>query len=157
MVENDANNLTSLRHRLRFNCDDAQQEEVCFQERLAATIIRDFQSAVHLVRDHFPHHLDRLSGDLLFRIGVAFYQDADVEKARYCLELAAVKDGSWQHKAMLLVSRTYEAIGNEQRAITVIQDLLDRQPEKIFRQQALKRLMKLQPQGRNRLAMTDTV
>ena len=157
MVENDANNPTSLHHPSKCNRDDAQPEEACFEKRLAATIIRDFQSAVRLVRDHFPHDLDRLSGDLLFRIGVAFYQEADVEKARYCLELAAAKDGSWQHKAMLLVSRTYEAVGNEQRATTVIHDLLDRQPEKIFRQQALKRLMTLASQGRHQPAMTDTV
>lgn len=157
MVENEPNILTSLGHLLTCNHDDVPQEEGCFKKRLAATIIRDFQSAVRLMRDHFPHDLDRLSGDQLFRIGVAFFQEADVEKARYCLELAAGKDGSWQHKAMLLVSRTYEAVGNEQRAITVIQDLLDRQPEKIFRQQALKRLMKLQSQSSNQLAMTDTV
>lgn len=157
MVENDANNLTSLHHPPTCNRDDAQPEETCFEKRLAATIIRDFQSAVRLVRDHFPRYLDRLSGDQLFRIGVAFFQQADVEKARYCLELAAGKDGSWQHKAMLLVSRTYEAVGNEQRAITVIHDLLDRQPEKIFRQQALKRLMTLASQGRHQPAMTDTV
>ena len=157
MVDHDMKNPTTLRHLLTCNRNDAQPEAACFQKRLATTIIRDFQSAVRLVRDHFPHDLDRLSGDQLFRIGVAFFQEADVEKARYCLELAAGKDGSWQHKAMLLVSRTYEAVGNEQRAITVIQDLLDRQPEKIFRQQALKRLMKLQSQSSNQLAMTDTV
>jgi tetratricopeptide (TPR) repeat protein len=157
MVENDAHNPTLLRHLRTCNRDDAQPEEAWFQNRLAAIIVRDFQSAVRLVRHHFPRHLDRLSGDLLFRIGVAFFQQADVEKARYCLELAAGKDGSWQPKAMLLVSRTYEAVGNEQRAITVIQDLLDRQPEKIFRQQALKRLMTLQSQGGPPSSMTDTV
>jgi tetratricopeptide (TPR) repeat protein len=157
MVDHDMKNPTTLRHLRTSNRDDAQSEAACFQKRLAATIIRDFQSAVRLVRDHFPRYLDRLSGDQLFRIGVAFFQQADLEKARYCLELAAGKEGSWQHKAMLLVSRTYEAVGNDQRAITVIQDLLDQQPEKTFRRQALKRLMTLQSQGGNPLSMTDTV
>ena len=157
MVEHDMKNPTTLHDLRTCNRDDAQPEEACFQKRLAATIIRDFQSAVRLVRDHFPRYLDRLSGDQLFRIGVAFFQQADLEKARYCLELAAGKEGSWQHKAMLLVSRTYEAVGNDQRAITVIQDLLDQQPEKIFRRQALKRLMTLQSQGGNPLSMTDTL
>jgi tetratricopeptide (TPR) repeat protein len=157
MVDHDMKNPTTLRHLLTCNRNDAQPEAACFQKRLAATIIRDFQSAVRLVRDHFPRYLDRLSGDQLFRIGVAFFQQADLEKARYCLELAACKEGSWQHKAMLLVSRTYEAVGNDQRAITVIQDLLDQQPEKTFRRQALKRLMTLQSQGGNPLSMTDTL
>jgi len=157
MVEHDMKNPTTLHHLRTCSRDHAQPEEACFQKRLAATLIRDFQSAVRLVRDHFPRYLDRLSGDQLFRIGVAFFQQADLEKARFCLELAAGKEGSWQHKAILLVSRTYEAAGNDQRAITVIQDLLDRQPEKIFRRQALKRLMTLQSQGGNPLSMTDTL
>jgi tetratricopeptide (TPR) repeat protein len=157
MCEGDPKNLTALRHFPQLNRDDAEQEGGCFQRRLAAAIIKDFQSAVRLVRDHFPRHLDRLSGEQLFRIGVAFYQDADLEKARCCLELAAVKDGSWQHKAMLLVSRTYEAIGNDQHAIAVIQDLLDRQPEKIFRRQAMKRLMQLRQQGSVRHEQTEVV
>lgn len=150
MYENDSPNRMAPRHLHKINREAFEQEEACFQKRLAATTIKDFQSAVRLVRDHFPRHLNRLSGDLLFQVGVAFYQNADMEKACYCLELAAAKDGSWQHKAMLLVSRTYEAIGNDQLAITVIHDLLDREPEKIFRRQAKKRLMQLQPQGNAR-------
>jgi hypothetical protein len=144
MYENDSQGLMAPRHLHKINGEDLEQEGACFQKRLSATIILDFQSAVRLVREHFPRHLGRLSGDLLFRIGVAFYQNADMEKARYCLELAAAKEGAWQHKAMLLISRTYEAIGNDQRAIAVIHNLLDRKPEKIFRRQAMKRLMQLQ-------------
>lgn len=150
MYENDSISRMAPRHLHKIKREASEQERACFQERLAATIIMDFQGAVRLVRDHFPRHLNRLSGDLLFRIGVAFYQNADMEKAHYCLELAAARDGAWQHKAMLLVSRTYEAAGNNQRAITVIRDLLDRQPEKIFRRQAMKRLMQLQPQDNAR-------
>ena len=118
-----------------------------FQRRLAKTITKDFPSAVRLVRDHFPRHLGTLSGDQLFRIGVAFYQEADLEKARRCLELAAAEDGSWQHKALLLVSRTYEAVGNVQLAMDVIRDLLGRRPTKTLRRQAMKRLAQLQEHG----------
>jgi hypothetical protein len=105
---------------------------------------RDFQSAVRLVRDYYPKHLSLLSGDVLFRVGVEFYQYADYEKARLCLELAAGKDGPWQHKAMLLLSRTFEAVGNPDRALVVIKDLLSQGPEEMFRRQAKKRLMELE-------------
>jgi len=114
-----------------------------FQKRLAAAIAKDFSSAVRLVRDHFPRYLAELPGDLLFRIGVALYQDGDLERARHCLELASTMDGSWQSKAMLLISGTYEETGNARQAASVIEDLLDRQPEKMLRRQAMKRLMKL--------------
>ena len=108
---------------------------------------RDFQSAVRLVRDYYPKHLNRLSGDVLFRTGVEFYQSADYEKARLCLELAAGKAGTWQYKAMLILSRTYEAVDNPDRALGVLQDLLDQNPEETFRRQAMKRLMELQRQA----------
>jgi hypothetical protein len=125
----------------------AEQTGADFQRRLAKTITKDFPSAVRLVRDHFPRHLGTLSGDQLFRIGVAFYQEADLGKARRCLELAADKDGSWQHKALLLISRTYEAVGNVQQAMDVIRDLLGRRPSKTLRRQAMKRLVQLQEHG----------
>jgi hypothetical protein len=44
---------------------------------------------------------------------------------------------------MLILSRTYESIGNRDRAVTVLEDLLEKEPEEIFRRQALKRLMQL--------------
>jgi tetratricopeptide (TPR) repeat protein len=88
-------------------------------------------------------------------VGVELYQYADYEKARLCLELAASKDGPWQHKALLILSRTYEAIGNDDRAISILQDLLDRQPEETFRRQALKRLTELRGQVRGLQELTN--
>ena len=120
-------------------------DEGGFQKRVAEAIVKHFPSAVRLVRDQFPRYLAELPGDHLFRIGVALYPDGDMEKARGCLELAAEKKGSWQYKAMLLVSGTHEAVGNPHKAAAVIQDLLDRRPERHFRRQAMKRLMKLRP------------
>lgn len=127
-------------------CAVTEQTDRGFQRRLTATIGKDFPSAVRMVRDHFPRHLNMLTGEQLFRIGVAFYQAADLEKARRCLELAAAREGSWQHKSLLLVSRTYEAVGDVQEAMDVIRDLLGRRPAKTFRRQAMKRLIQLQEQ-----------
>ena len=98
---------------------------------------------LRLVQEYYPRHLNLLNGDLLFRIGVELYQQADLEKARLCLELAAGKNGSWQNKAMLHLSRTFEAIGNDDRAFSVLQKLLAWQPEDIFRRQAEKRMLEL--------------
>jgi tetratricopeptide (TPR) repeat protein len=143
ILKNDPENLTALKHFLKLNRYNDQEEGAWFVKLLYATMKRDFQSAVRLVRDHYPKHLNLLSGDMLFRIGTEFYQYADYEKARLCLELATGKDGPWQHKAMLILSRTYESIGNRDRAMTVLEDLLEKEPEEIFRRQALKRLMQL--------------
>ncbi|GEM_PF-582397 len=143
ILKNDPENLTALKHFLKLNRYNDQEEGTWFVKLLAATVKRDFQSAVRLVRDYYPKHLNLLSGDILFRIGTEFYQYADYEKARLCLELAGSKDGPWQHKAMLILSRTYEAIGNPDKAVAVLEELLEKEPEEIFRRQALKRLMEL--------------
>jgi tetratricopeptide (TPR) repeat protein len=125
---------------------DAEKARGRFKRRLAAAIIGDFPSAVRLVRDHFPRHIKELPGDQLFRFGVAFYQASDLEKARCCLELAAAEESSWQHKALLLLSYAYEEEGDAPQAIAIIWDLLERRPPKIFRRQAMKRLIQLQEQ-----------
>jgi tetratricopeptide (TPR) repeat protein len=143
-LNNDPENLTALRHFLKLNRYNDLEEGTWFVNLLAATIKRDFQSGVRLVRDYYPRHLNLLSGDVLFRIGVEFYQYADYEKARLCLELATGKIGAWQPKAMLILSRTYEAIGNQDRAVAELEDLLERQPEETFRRQAMKRIVELQ-------------
>ena len=48
---------------------------------------------------------------------------------------------------MLILSRTYEAVDNPDRALGVLQDLLDQNPEETFRRQAMKRLAELQRQA----------
>jgi len=148
ILEDDPENLTALKHFLKIHRYNDEAEGDWFVKLVCATLKRDFQSAVRLVRDYYPKHLNRLAGDILFRIGVEFYQSADYEKARLCLELAAGKAGTWQPKAMLILSRTYEAVDNPDRALGVLQDLLDQEPEETFRRQAMKRLVELKRQGR---------
>lgn len=82
-------NLTALKHFLKLRRYNDDEEGAWFVKLVYATLKRDFQSSVRLVRDYFPEHLNLLSGDVLFRIGVEFYRYADYEKARLCLELAA--------------------------------------------------------------------
>jgi hypothetical protein len=54
--------------------------------------------------------------------------------------MAADKEGAWQHKALLVLSRSWEALGNQERAITILLDLLKQEPDKSFRLQAFGRL-----------------
>jgi hypothetical protein len=56
------------------------------------------------------------------------------------LEIAADKEGAWQHKALLILSRSWEALGNQKRAIVILLDLLEQKPDKKFRLQAFGRL-----------------
>ncbi|MEE4262175.1 MAG: hypothetical protein V2I56_05755 [Desulfobacteraceae bacterium] len=129
-----------MKYFLKLNRNNPKAAGEWFVKLIHATMKQDFQSAVHLVRDFYPRHLDLLSGDILFRIGVEFYRYADYEKARLCLELAADREGSWQQKTLLILSRSWEALGNQERAITILLDLLKQEPDKLFRLQAFGRL-----------------
>ena len=140
IMENDPENLTALKYFLKVNRNNPKAAGEWFVKLIQATIKRDFQSAVHLVRDCYPKHLNLLSGDILFLIGVEFYRYADYEKARICLEMAADKKGSWQHKALLILSRSWEALGNQDWAIAILLELLEQEPERIFRLQAFERM-----------------
>jgi membrane associated rhomboid family serine protease len=154
MLAQDSENPAVLRHFLeRYRYNEAKEGR-CFARLVQALIHPDFQGAVRLVRDYYPRHLNRLSGEIQFRLGVDFYQNADFEKARLCLELAAVNGGVRQGKALLLLSRTYEMIGNAARAAAVLQKLLDLEPEDCFRRQATKRLMALRHDLRPFQALT---
>jgi hypothetical protein len=140
ILENDSENLTALKYFLKLNRHNEKTAGEWFVKIIHATMKRDFQSAVHLVRDYFPKHLQLLSGDILFRIGVEFFRCTDYEMARFCLGMASEKEGSWQHKAMLILSRCWEALGNQERAVAILLDLLEQKPAKLFRLQAFERL-----------------
>ena len=58
---------------------------------------------------------------------------------------------------MLILSRTYEAIGNLDRAKGVLEGLLAHEPEETFRRQALKRLMDLEQGGKTLLQQATSV
>jgi hypothetical protein len=134
----------TVRHRfLKNSRGDAAREGAGFNNFVRAMAISDFPAAVQTVREYYPRHVQGLSGEILFRIGVAFFQDADFERARRCLELAAGRPGAWQTRARLLLGRAYEMLGETVMAARVFEDLLARAPEEIFRRQAARRLAAL--------------
>ncbi len=156
ILETDPESLTAIKYFMKLHrYNDDEEEGAWFVKLVDAIIKRDFQSTVRLIRDYFPNHLNCLTGDILFRVGVEFYQYADYEKARLCLDLAATKEGPWQAKAMLILSRTYEALGNPDRAAVALEELLDQEYEETFRRQAAIRLMQLREEERGLRELTN--
>ena len=93
-----------------------------------------------MVREYWPKYLSGLSGDILLRLGSFFYRNADFQKARICLDLASEQQGPWQGKAMLLLSETYEGIGNLDRSRVVLMQIIEKVSEKAFQIEAKRRL-----------------
>ena len=72
MLETDPENLTALKHFLKLNRYNDEEEGAWFVKLLSATMKRDFQSGVRLVRDYYPRHLNLLSGDIFSASGWSF-------------------------------------------------------------------------------------
>ena len=55
ILEKDPENLTALKHFLKIHRYNEEAEGSWFVKLLTATMKRDFQSAVRLVRDYYPN------------------------------------------------------------------------------------------------------
>ena len=81
-----------------------------------------------------------LPGAVLFRFGTYFYHEGEFVKAGYCLDMAAERPGPWQPKAMLLLGKTLEALGNDEDAIHLYQAVTEQYPDSAFQTAALEKL-----------------
>ena len=104
---------------------------------------KDFTQALELFNEHFPHFLNALTGDVLLRFGLYFFKNADLEKARPCLEFATEKEGIWQAKAMITLAQTFEGLGNEQYAKKLYNNVANCYRNSVFHKEAKTRLAHL--------------
>jgi tetratricopeptide (TPR) repeat protein len=117
----------------KFNPAKAEQ----YYARLVQLRIRsDFNKALELFKEHFPDFLKALPGDILLRFGLHFFKNADLQKARMCLEIASSKNGAWQPKAMMALAQTFEGLGNKRYAEQLYNDILKRFPDSAFQIEA---------------------
>ena len=133
-------NEEALRYFFDLARYDEKRQQNYFVRLVPLLMRRDLKKALDLVQEYWPKHLSGLPGDLLLRLGSHYYRNADLQKARLCLDLASEKEGPWQGRAMLLLSETYEAIGNMDRARVVLMDIIESISEKAFQIEAQKRL-----------------
>jgi membrane associated rhomboid family serine protease len=144
VLEKEPENLEALRYFLDLAKYDETRQGQYFARLVPVLLRNDFPQALTLVGEHWPRHLNALPGDALFRLGSHFFRNADLNKARLCLELAAEAEGPWQGKALLLLSDTYGGIGNPDRARKVLRQALEGGEDPLLRQEAEKRLGELE-------------
>lgn len=144
VLEKEPENLEALRYFLDLaKYDEARQGQ--YFARLVPVLLRsDFPRALTLVAEQWPRHLNALQGDALFRLGSHFFRNADLPKARLCLELATEDEGPWQGKARLLLGDIYAGLGNPDRARKVLRQAMEGDGDALLRQEAEKRLGELE-------------
>ena len=134
---------TALKFMLKFHRLN-QNKAQSYYTRLIAVLVRsDFKQAVDVFGEHYPHYMNQLPGDILFRFGIHFYRNANLEKARNCLRVAASQKGPWQPKAMLVLSQIFLALDNHDRAAITLKDICHQFPESTFRDEAQKLLAQI--------------
>ena len=104
----EALNYIFIRHHQR-NSSEAGKY---FSRLLESSSTSDFKNAVELSREYLPRYLSDVSPKLAVRLGIYFFNNADLIPARYLLERAASHEGPWQPKSMLLLAKTFQGLGN---------------------------------------------
>lgn len=117
----------------RFNSKNAQPY---FIKLMQVLIIKDVKQALELFEENFPELTGALPGSILLKIGMHYYNRADFIKARHCFEFAIGPSGACNAKALLQLGRTYEAIGNDDRAYEQYQEVIESFPDSAFAKEA---------------------
>jgi membrane associated rhomboid family serine protease len=114
-----------------------------FARLLAVLAAKDIAKAAALCREHFPRYLPDVPSDLLARLGLYFFRNADLVPARLCLERAADSEGPWQPKAMLVLAQTFEALENASLARQILESVTARFSGTLFEKEARRLLSEL--------------
>jgi len=125
-------NEEALEYFLKLHQFEEEKEKTYYIQLLHVLLKKNFPKAIELFTDHFPKYISELPGQILLQLGCHFFENADLNKARICLEMAASKTGPWQAKSMIQLAKTFEAIGNLDRAKSMFEEIIRKYPETHF-------------------------
>jgi TolA-binding protein len=143
-LDREPENEEALKYFFNLHKYNQAKSEKYYAKLMQLLIKEDFDKAIELFNEHFPNLTNSLAGDILLKLGLYFYNNADLAKARLCLELASEQEGSWQPKAMITLGQTFEGLGNEQYAKSIYNNIISRFTDTVFHQEAKARLAHIQ-------------
>jgi membrane associated rhomboid family serine protease len=141
ILKNNPNNeqaLIDLIHLHRWNDDDKARYYVPLMELYLNSDMKK-ADALFTEQSGLEKHLSEQS---LFKLGSYFYRKYKLSDASRCLELAAAEKGPLRPKILLILAKTYKAIGNDAMAEKVLKYLIKTSDDKLFTDEA-KRLLQL--------------
>ena len=134
---------TALEFMFKFHRMNPEKAGSYYTRLIPVLISSDFNRALEVFTEHYPQYINNLPGGALFRFGIHFYRNADLDKARNCLRVAADKQGPWQPKAMMVLAEIFIALDNRDRAAITLKDLCRHFPESPFHGEAQKVLAQI--------------
>lgn len=143
ILKQDPSNEAALKYFFSLNQYNPLKAEPYYVRIIQVLIKKDFPRSLELFKEHYPNFINALPGDALLQFGLYYYKNADLEKARPCLELASDKVGPWQAKAMLTLGMTFEGLGNKLYAKDIFKNVMKRYPDSVFHVEAKTMISKL--------------
>ncbi len=113
-----------------------EKREYLFGRLLDALTVTDLKQAVSVFNDYYPRHISAIPGKAALRLGLYFYHNLELEKARHCLQAARDKKGPWQAKATFFLGRVFEDMGNTSLADKYYRETLVKYPGTPFAREA---------------------
>lgn len=95
---------------------DPQKQGEFFARWMKALAAKDFDRAKKVVDQHYPQHVNYLDGRMLLRLGTEYLRNAQLARAKLCLEHASQKSGPWQKKTLLALADVYARMELKERA-----------------------------------------
>jgi hypothetical protein len=142
ILKKEPENEPALRYFFELHKYNHTKAESYFVRLIQVLTKKEFKQALELFNEHFPNFLNELPGDVLFRLGLYFFKNADLYKARTCLEFASEKEGIWQAKAMITLAQIFESIGNDKYAKSLYNNIANRFTNSVFEKEAKERLLR---------------
>ena len=143
ILADEPDNEAALEHFLKLHQFNEAKEKIYFIQLLQVLMKKNFPKAIELFNEYFPKNINELPGKILLQLGCYFFENADLNKARICLEMAADKTGPWQAKSMLQLGKTFEAIGSLDRAKLKFKEIIQKYPNTDFSSAAEGNLSKI--------------
>lgn len=119
---------------------DSQKGGELFARWVNALASKDFDRAKRVVDEHYPRHVNHLSGKMLLSLGTEYSRNAQFAEAKLCLELASQKSGPWQKKALLGLAEVYANMSLKELARSAYQQIVEQYPGTEFSRQAIAKL-----------------
>jgi len=126
ILEKESGDKEALEHLLMVSRYNNEKSAYYYRLLMAEFVKHDFSKAIDLFNDHYPSHVKCLSPKILYRFGHHFFTRNELPKAMTCLEFASQSTGLWQAKSLLLLARSYMAVGNAAMAGITLDTIIRR-------------------------------
>ena len=111
-MSNEPGNESALLDLLQSNKWRKEEAGQYFSRLMEIYLKGNFQKALALFAEHYQDYASFLPDTALYRLGVYHYNQYKLKEASWCLEFVMEREGPLKMKAILILGKVYDGLGN---------------------------------------------